>query len=408
MIARRDFDRYCRQVDNLAEDARLMVMGMLEGGIADPGGVAATRDLAISALTDVLGTYAVASAAAAADFYERSGGSPAVLGDADLKAIEDTVRYQAGKLVDGDVEGFVDQVSEFAAHAVKLSANRQMIKNAEDGSRRRRRKRGKGPKVRFARVPTGPETCTFCTMLASRGFVYWSREDAGEFGHFHRKCDCKVVASTDAEGLEGYDPERYLELYREFSDIDADPSLTRAQAQEIKHKVLAAKGGPTLGLPPTEPVDGLRYDVSKDEDLAAFLGMAISAIRDEKVEHSYILQADGTVMHGIGTSSNVSVEGAEMTGAYVVHNHPPGEDAPTFSSDDFKVLCSHQDAAWFILLAEDKLYYMRAVREISESSYNYARGLVNFPETLEGKSCDQLTMEALRDLGYIEYRWSDL
>lgn len=169
MIPRRDFDRYCRQVDNLAEDARLAVAGVLEGGIADPGDVAAARDLAISALTDVLGTYAVASAAAAADFYERSGGSPAVLGDADLRAIEGTVRYQAGKLVDGDVEGFVDQVSEFAAHAVKLSANRQMIKNAEDGSRRRRRKSGKGPKVRFARVPTGPETCTFCTMLASRG-----------------------------------------------------------------------------------------------------------------------------------------------------------------------------------------------------------------------------------------------
>ena len=408
MIPRRDFDRYCRQVDNLAEDARLAVMGMLESGIADPGDVAAARDLAISALTDVLGTYAVASAAAAADFYERSGGSPAVLGDADLRAIEGTVRYQAGKLADGDLDGFVDQVSEFAAHAVKLSANKQMIKNAEDGSRRRRRKRGKGPKVRFARVPTGPETCTFCTMLASRGFVYWSREDAGEFGHFHRKCDCKVVASTDAEGLEGYDPERYLELYREFSDIDADPSLTRAQAQEIKHKILAAKGGPTLGLPPTEPVDGLRYDVSKDEDVAAFLGMAISLIRDEGIEHSYILQADGTVMHGIGSSSNVSIQGAEMTGAYVVHNHPPGEDAPTFSSDDFKVLCDHQDAAWFILLSEDRLYYMRAVKEINESLYNFAERRVDPAGTLEGKSYHHLILEALRDLGYIEYRWGDL
>lgn len=408
MIPRRDFDRYCRQVDNLAEDARLAVAGMLGGGIADPGDVAAARDLAISALTDVLGTYAVASAAAAADFYERSGGSPAVLGDADLRAIEGTVRYQAGKLADGDLDGFVDQVSEFAAHAVKLSANRQMIKNAEDGSRHRRRKSGKGPKVRFARVPTGPETCTFCTMLASRGFVYWSREDAGEFGHFHRKCDCKVVASTDAEGLEGYDPERYLELYREFSDIDADPSLTRAQAQEIKHKILAAKGGPTLGLPPTEPVDGLRYDVSKDEDVAAFLGMAISLIRDEGIEHSYILQADGTVMHGIGSSSNVSIQGAEMTGAYVVHNHPPGEDAPTFSSDDFKVLCDHQDAAWFILLSEDRLYYMRAVKEINESLYNFAERRVDPAGTLEGKSYHHLILEALRDLGYIEYRWGDL
>lgn len=238
MIPRRDFDRYCRQVDNLAEDARLAVAGVLEGGIADPGDVAAARDLAISALTDVLGTYAVASAAAAADFYERSGGSPAVLGDADLRAIEGTVRYQAGKLVDGDVDGFVDQVSEFAAHAVKLSANRQMIKNAEYGSRHRRRKRGWGPRVRFARVPTGPETCTFCTMLASRGFVYWSREDAGEFGHFHRKCDCKVVASTDAEGLEGYDPERYARLHEVFKEIDS-MDIPREKMESLKRAALS-------------------------------------------------------------------------------------------------------------------------------------------------------------------------
>lgn len=238
MIPRRDFDRYCRQVDNLAEDARLAVAGVLEGGIADPGDVAAARDLAISALTDVLGTYAVASAAAAADFYERSGGSPTVLGDADLRAIEGTVRYQAGKLVDGDVDGFVDQVSEFAAHAVKLSANKQMIKNAEYGSRHRRRKRGWGPRVRFARVPTGPETCTFCTMLASRGFVYWSREDAGEFGHFHRKCDCKVVASTDAEGLEGYDPERYARLHEAFKEIDS-MDIPREKMESLKRAALS-------------------------------------------------------------------------------------------------------------------------------------------------------------------------
>lgn len=295
MIPRRDFDRYCRQVDNLAEDARLAVAGVLEGGIADPGDVAAARDLAISALTDVLGTYAVASAAAAADFYERSGGSPAVLGDADLRAIEGTVRYQAGKLVDGDVDGFVDQVSEFAAHAVKLSANKQMIKNAEDGSRRRRRKSGKGPKVRFARVPTGPETCTFCTMLASRGFVYWSREDAGEFGHFHRKCDCKVVASTDAEGLEGYDPERYARLHEVFRGIDST-DMPRSEKDSLKRTVLedfndgepVAAGAVFLNsstklyhrMKMVKPIDGY-FDVGIHSDGRRFL----YTDADDKVEY---------------------------------------------------------------------------------------------------------------------------
>ena len=44
-------------------------------------------------------------------------------------------------------------------------------------------------------------------MLSSRGFVYKSERAAGKFNHFHRNCDCRVVAETDAEGLQGYDPD---------------------------------------------------------------------------------------------------------------------------------------------------------------------------------------------------------
>ena len=44
-------------------------------------------------------------------------------------------------------------------------------------------------------------------MLASRGAVYHTRETAGEWRHFHRGCDCKVVPSfegdPDAELVQG-------------------------------------------------------------------------------------------------------------------------------------------------------------------------------------------------------------
>ena len=62
--------------------------------------------------------------------------------------------------------------------------------------------------VRFARVPTGAETCPFCLMLAGRGAVYHTRKTAGEFRHFHRRCDCKVVPGfeddPDAEIVKGF------------------------------------------------------------------------------------------------------------------------------------------------------------------------------------------------------------
>ena len=67
---------------------------------------------------------------------------------------------------------------------------------------------------RFARVPSGGETCKFCLMLAGRGFVYHSKKTAGEFGHYHDNCDCRIVASWDKDGVEGYDPMSYHREWR--------------------------------------------------------------------------------------------------------------------------------------------------------------------------------------------------
>ena len=74
--------------------------------------------------------------------------------------------------------------------------------------RNARRDRGDG--VRFARVPTGAETCSFCFMLATRGAVYWTRATAGEMSKFHHRCDCKIVpgfkSDKHAELVEGWRP----------------------------------------------------------------------------------------------------------------------------------------------------------------------------------------------------------
>jgi hypothetical protein len=69
-------------------------------------------------------------------------------------------------------------------------------------------------KCTFARVPMG-KTCAFCTMIASRGFVYANKETAGEFNKYHGHCDCQIVASTDKNiSIKGYDQEKYYKEYR--------------------------------------------------------------------------------------------------------------------------------------------------------------------------------------------------
>lgn len=69
--------------------------------------------------------------------------------------------------------------------------------------------------VTYARVPRGAKTCAFCTMLASRGFVYATAKTAGEEDKYHHDCDCMIVPSWDAKQakLKGYDPDRYWEQY---------------------------------------------------------------------------------------------------------------------------------------------------------------------------------------------------
>ena len=70
------------------------------------------------------------------------------------------------------------RVGDLASAQVKRMANRTMTRNAmRDG-------------VRYARVPTGSETCGWCLMLASRGFVYASEATAGgdRPDHYHAGC----------------------------------------------------------------------------------------------------------------------------------------------------------------------------------------------------------------------------
>lgn len=94
-------------------------------------------------------------------------------------------------------------VARLTADQVKRAANKTMEGNcARDG-------------VRYARVPQGRETCGFCYMLASRGFVYHTERTAGEIDHYHLSCDCKIVPGFADTEVDGYDPDAMYEVYSE-------------------------------------------------------------------------------------------------------------------------------------------------------------------------------------------------
>lgn len=111
-----------------------------------------------------------------------------------------------------------ERVGQLAQAQVKRMANRTMERNAaRDG-------------VRYARVPTGAETCGWCLMLASRGFVYASEATAGgdRQDHYHNDCDCKIMPEFGDTEVEGYDPDALYDVYIEaYGDLDGRAGLRR-------------------------------------------------------------------------------------------------------------------------------------------------------------------------------------
>ena len=142
------------------------------------------------------------------------------------ESVDDVARYQAKKLAKEGDAAFARACGEFARNDAFRSLNETIIANVG-------RDRDKG--AMFARVPTGTETCTFCLMLASRGAVYRTRKTAGEWRHFHRGCDCKVVPSfeddPDAELVQGDKPR---ELYERIVLMGRQTGLSFADSKAYR------------------------------------------------------------------------------------------------------------------------------------------------------------------------------
>lgn len=170
-------------------------------------------------------------------------------------SVDAVARYQAKKLAKGGDAEFAKACGEFARNDAFKSLNETISANVG---------RDKDKGVRFARVPTGFETCTFCLMLASRGAVYHTRKTAGEFKHFHRRCDCKVVPSfeddADAELVEGVRPKELRERYRAIKQIDSMEGLTDSDRQELAERALRVEVESIAG----KKLGSVKYVKSRD------------------------------------------------------------------------------------------------------------------------------------------------
>lgn len=209
-IPRAYVDNFTRVINGISDDAQKKLAKALEGVVIDD--IAAARNEIIAIMDTLLAPYTDNVAAVAATFYD---GLRAYFGiDDGFIAESESMREPAATAgavrafmqtqVDGEPFGVLENLlTERVDYECKRAANECIAYNAKNDPKR--------PK--WARVPTGAETCMWCIMLASRGFAYLSEEAAS---HTHANCDCRVIPSWDKDNpaVQGYDPDLYYDMWK--------------------------------------------------------------------------------------------------------------------------------------------------------------------------------------------------
>lgn len=218
-IRRKELEEYAATVDQLADTASASLEMVLRADLQafdlnmSDKEWKELRELLIEDLYQTRLYWSDAAGLAACEFYDKiitnrsetGYFNSAVMPDqVSRKMCADAVRALAKHLFEGNFDKFIEKAIANAHNGVRRYANDTVLMNVKrDGT--------KG--IRYARVPVGIETCAFCIMLASRGFVYYSKESASANGHVHPNCDCKIVPGFEGDVVEGYDPKVYESIY---------------------------------------------------------------------------------------------------------------------------------------------------------------------------------------------------
>ena len=124
-------------------------------------------------------------------------------------------------------DGDLDLLARLIAERVSFEINRAAKVGVWRNGKLDRRN------VRFARVPTGAETCAWCLMTAGLGFWYMTEEAAS---HTHRSCDCMIVPSFEGIGdvrIDGYDSTVYRDMWRDANAALRNGDVPTELAQRV-------------------------------------------------------------------------------------------------------------------------------------------------------------------------------
>lgn len=192
-------------------------------------------------IIEIVDYYGLASSELGAQWYEYCralgiGGEFAATVEAPESAI---VKAAANAEIDKLFAGKVDEgkllklLGDVVTDQVSRQSRDTVVRNLGEEPEH-------GDKVGYCRVPVG-DTCAFCIMLASRGFVYSTKRGALKTktgDKYHPNCNCVAVPFHKAETIPGYSDElrKYEQMYFDADNVRRSGDMPDELRERIAHE----------------------------------------------------------------------------------------------------------------------------------------------------------------------------
>jgi hypothetical protein len=211
MVARKDLEEFRAANGELSRRVRETLEAFFHS--LDLSRPEQARDALLEFMPTLTAQYGSVAATLAAEWYEEMRSESGAGGSfrASLAPSVPAAR------VEGKVRSLADALwtptPESILGSLLLSADKYVKQPGRDTTALNARREG----ARWARVPTGAKTCSWCLILASRDAVYLTKKSAakGDGGSYHGLCDCQAVRMASPDDYPpGYLPDNYYDMYQ--------------------------------------------------------------------------------------------------------------------------------------------------------------------------------------------------
>lgn len=245
------------------------------------------------------------------------------------------------------------------------------------------------------------DCCSWCADLAG---TYDYADAPPEVWQRHAHCRCMVITRTekgawqDAWSRKEYQSEREARIARE-EELQDNDSKNEKQFRIIKEQW-------HLSSMETGTMDNTWMEelgIVSPENIDRTIQFFKDEIRNKETEHAIVIDKKGRIYHFVGNEQRVGLGNVDLNGAVILHNHPESNGILSFGKDDIDLLTDNPNVILY-LVNRDYDYYVEYIKPIADTSYGmeYDRSLSRI-DLLNPEDIQHLTMEALREKGYVQY-----